>query len=117
MVDEVIFCVRREELERLENLLLVCEEQGVRTRVQLQVFPHLLSQVHLDHLRDVPLLTFSTTPENELHLLVKRVADAMGAGRCSIARSAAAWVAAVSCSTSSALWSRMPTCAGKSCGR
>ncbi|NIV35082.1 MAG: sugar transferase, partial [Anaerolineae bacterium] len=80
VVDEVIFCVRREELERLENLLLVCEEQGVRTRVQLQVFPHLVSQVHLDHLRHVPLLTFSTTPENELHLLVKRVADTMGAG-------------------------------------
>lgn len=79
VVDEVLFAVSREELERLEELLLLCEEEGVRTRVQLQIFPHLISQVFVEHLRHVPLLTFSSTPENELHLLVKRVADAVGA--------------------------------------
>ncbi len=79
VVDELIFSVTRDELERMENLLLACEGEGVRTRVQLQIFPHLISQVHLDHLRHVPLLTFSTTPENELHLLLKRLADSLAA--------------------------------------
>jgi exopolysaccharide biosynthesis polyprenyl glycosylphosphotransferase len=79
VVDELIFAVSKEELGSLEDLLLRCEEEGVRTRVQLQVFPHLTSKVHLDQLRHVPLLTFSTTPENELHLLVKRLADVAGA--------------------------------------
>lgn len=79
VVDEVLFAVGRDEMERMEDLLLRCEEEGVRTRVQLQIFPHLSSQVFLEHLGTVPLLTFSTTPENELHLLVKRLADAVGA--------------------------------------
>lgn len=79
VVDEVLFAVSKEELDQLEDLLLLCEEEGVRTRVQLQIFPHLNSQLYLEHLRHVPLLTFSTTPENELHLLIKRVADVVAA--------------------------------------
>ncbi len=79
VIDEVIFAVGREELGRLEDLFLLCEEEGVRTRVQLQVFPHQASQVFVEHLGSVPLLTFSTTPENELHLLLKRALDLLGA--------------------------------------
>src|SRR2546422_3335805 len=37
--------------------------------------PHLISKVYLERLRDMPLLTFSTTPENEFLLLLKRVTD------------------------------------------
>ena len=79
VIDEVIFAVGREELGRLEDLFLLCEEEGVRTRVQLQVFPHQASQVFVEHFGSVPLLTFSTTPENELHLLLKRAFDLAGA--------------------------------------
>jgi exopolysaccharide biosynthesis polyprenyl glycosylphosphotransferase len=79
VIDEVIFAVGREELGRLEDLFLLCEEEGVRTRVQLQVFPHQASQVFVEHFGPVPLLTFSTTPENEMHLLLKRVLDLAGA--------------------------------------
>ncbi|HXE76447.1 MAG TPA: sugar transferase [Candidatus Xenobia bacterium] len=79
VIDEVIFAVGREELGRLEDLFLLCEEEGVRTRVQLQVFPHQASQVFVEHFGPVPLLTFSTTPENEVHLLLKRLLDLLGA--------------------------------------
>jgi len=79
VIDEVIFAVGREELGRLEDLFLLCEEEGVRTRVQLQVFPHQASQVFVEHFGAVPLLTFSTTPENEVHLLLKRLLDLAGA--------------------------------------
>ncbi|MFQ5778415.1 MAG: sugar transferase [Terriglobia bacterium] len=78
VVDEVVFAVSKEELESLEELLLLCEEEGVRTRVQLKVFPHLYSRVYVEHLYHVPLLTFTTTPENELHLLAKRLTDVVG---------------------------------------
>lgn len=80
VVDELLFAISREELERMEDLLLLCEEEGIRTRVELRIFPHLISQVYVEHLRHLPLLTFSSTPENQLHLLVKRVADVVGAG-------------------------------------
>jgi len=77
VVDEVLFAVGKEDLERLEPLLLRCEEEGVKTRVQLQFLPRTFSRVYLENLRHVPLLTFASTPENELHLFVKRAADVL----------------------------------------
>ncbi len=75
VIDEVIFAVGKDDLEKLEETFLVCEEEGVKTRVLLSFFPHVLSKVYLERLRDLPLLTFSTTPENEYLLLLKRVGD------------------------------------------
>ena len=75
VIDEVIFAIAKEDLERLEPTFLMCEEEGVKTRLLLSFFPHLISRVSLERLRDMPLLTFSTTPEEESLLLLKRVVD------------------------------------------
>jgi exopolysaccharide biosynthesis polyprenyl glycosylphosphotransferase len=79
VVDQVFFAASKKELGQLEDLLLLCEEEGIRVRVHLRLFPHLLSRVYVEELGPVPLLTFSSTPENELHLLAKRSADVVGA--------------------------------------
>jgi exopolysaccharide biosynthesis polyprenyl glycosylphosphotransferase len=75
VIDEVIFAVPRDALVSIEETLRLCEEEGVKTRVLLSFFPHVMSTVYLERLRDMPLLTFSTTPENEFLLLLKRVVD------------------------------------------
>lgn len=75
VIDEVIFAVSREEVDQLEDTFLLCEQEGVKTRLSLSFFPHVISRVSLEHLRETPLLTFSTTPENEYFILLKRVAD------------------------------------------
>lgn len=75
IIDEVIFAVPREELDALAEAFLICEEEGVKTRLLLSFFPHLISRVSLDKLRDMTLLTFSTTPENDYLLVFKRVVD------------------------------------------
>jgi len=75
VIDEVVFAVSKDELEKLEGTFLMCEEEGVKTRLLLSFFPHVISRVHLERLPDMPLLTFSTTPENEDLLLLKRVVD------------------------------------------
>jgi exopolysaccharide biosynthesis polyprenyl glycosylphosphotransferase len=75
VIDEVIFAVSKDELEGLEETFLICEEEGVKTRLLLSFFPHLISRVYLERLREMPLLTFSTTPENEYLLLLKRAVD------------------------------------------
>jgi len=80
VIDEVIFAVARDELERLEETFLMCEEEGVKTRVLVSFFPHVISRVYLERLREMPLLTFSTTPESEFLLLMKRVVDLAMAG-------------------------------------
>jgi len=75
VIDEVIFAVSKEELARLEDTFLVCEQEGVKTRLSLSFFPHVISRVSLERLREMPLLTFSTTPENEYLMLLKRLVD------------------------------------------
>ncbi|MDC4203428.1 MAG: sugar transferase [Candidatus Manganitrophus sp.] len=75
VVDELIFAVSRKRLEELEEIFLLCEEQGIRTRVAVNFFPHMIAKVHLEDLHGVPLLTFTTTPHDEVLLAAKRVFD------------------------------------------
>ena len=75
IVDEVLFAVSKPQLEKMEDLFLTCEEQGVKTRVLVDFFPHFRSEITLDRLEHLPLLTFSSAPENEYLLFLKRVFD------------------------------------------
>jgi exopolysaccharide biosynthesis polyprenyl glycosylphosphotransferase len=75
VIDEVIFAISKDELERLGESFLACEVEGVKTRVLLTFFPQVISKVYLEHLGEKPLLTFATTPENEYLLLLKRALD------------------------------------------
>ncbi len=75
VVDEIIFAVDREKLPELENIFLLCDEEGVRTRVVVNFFPHVNSEVYLDQLGSFPLLTFSATPHDEVRLFLKRALD------------------------------------------
>ena len=64
----------------LEEVFLLCDEEGVRTRVAVDFFPHVNSTVSLDRFGDTPLLTFSAAPHDEIRLLVKRVIDVADRG-------------------------------------
>ena len=78
VVDEVVFAISQEEIKRMEELFLTCEERGITTRIILNFFPYLISKTHLEELDGLPLLTFSTAPENEVLLFLLRVLDLMG---------------------------------------
>ena len=71
----MIFAVGSESLAELEEVFLLCDEEGVRTRVAVDFFPHVNSTVSLDRLGDTPLLTFSAAPYDEIRLLLKRATD------------------------------------------
>jgi exopolysaccharide biosynthesis polyprenyl glycosylphosphotransferase len=75
VVDEIIFAVGSESLADLEEVFLLCDEEGVRTRVAVDFFPHVNSTVSLERLGSTPLLTFSAAPYDEIRLLVKRLTD------------------------------------------
>ncbi len=75
-IDEMIFVGNSpSDLARIDEILNICREQGIRTRVALDVFPARVSKVSMEFLEGVPLVTFSTTPDHPLQLLVKRVVD------------------------------------------
>ena len=75
VIDEVVFAVASDSLTELEEIFLLCDEEGVRTRVAVDFFPHVNSTVSLDRFGAVPLLTFSAAPYDEIRLLVKRLTD------------------------------------------
>lgn len=80
IIDEAIFVVSKDALSLLEEVFLMCEEEGVKTRVMLSFFPHVTSKVYLEALQDLPLLTFTTTPQNEYLLFIKNMIDILLAG-------------------------------------
>lgn len=75
VVDEVIFVISKEKLESLEEVFLFLEDEGINARLDLNLFRHVIAKVHLEELDDIPLLTYTTIPTNELALAVKRVLD------------------------------------------
>lgn len=75
VVDEIIFAVDSRRLAALEEVFLLCDEEGVRTRVAVDFFPHVNSDVYLDRLGAAPLLTFSAAPHDEIRLFLKRSLD------------------------------------------
>lgn len=80
VIDEIVFAVDSHRLLELEDVMLACDEEGVRTHVAVDFFPHVNSRIYLNRLGSSPLLTFSATPHDEIRLLVKRVTDILLAG-------------------------------------
>jgi exopolysaccharide biosynthesis polyprenyl glycosylphosphotransferase len=75
IVDEVIFNVDGGRLSELADVFLLCDEEGVRTRLVTDFVPHVNSEVTLDRVAGIPLLTFSAAPLDDLSLLLKRFLD------------------------------------------
>jgi len=78
-VDELIFVVGRRKLGELEDLFLLCEEEGVRTRLAADFFPRTHAKVVFDDLNGFPLITFTTVPQNEFMMFTKRAIDLVAA--------------------------------------
>ncbi|MFP3942085.1 MAG: sugar transferase [Thermoanaerobaculia bacterium] len=75
VVDEVIFCVGRRDLDRMEDVFLALSEQGIRTRFALNFFPHTKAKVELEEMGTQPVLSFSTAPSSLIQLTAKRALD------------------------------------------
>jgi len=75
VVDDVVFAVEPARLSGLENILLECDQQGVRTRILADFFPHVNSEMYLERLGSFPLLTFAAAPHDEIRLMIKRAID------------------------------------------
>lgn len=80
VIDEILFAVDSDRLASLEDVFLLCDEEGVRTRVAVDFFPHVNSEVYLDRYGGTPLLTFAAAPHDEVRLVVKRILDVLVAG-------------------------------------
>lgn len=75
VVDEFIVAVDSATLASIEDLLLLCDDEGVRTRLDVSFFPHVHSRVTLESLGPAQLLTFAGAPHDDFRLTIKRLTD------------------------------------------
>ena len=75
VIDEIHFAVESDKLPSLEEVFLWCDEEGVCSRVAVDFFPHVNSELALEQIGDTPLLTFTAAPDDEVLLLAKRTID------------------------------------------
>jgi exopolysaccharide biosynthesis polyprenyl glycosylphosphotransferase len=78
VVDEIIFLgSQRGNLEEFEGLVELCQDLGIRIRVATDFLLNITSEVSLEYLEDLPMLTFSSVPEDTIGILAKRVVDVL----------------------------------------
>jgi exopolysaccharide biosynthesis polyprenyl glycosylphosphotransferase len=78
VIDEVHFAVDASELPALDEAFVLCDDEGVCSRIALDFFPHVNSDIELERIGDTPLLTFTATPDDAVLLLAKRAIDVLG---------------------------------------
>ncbi len=75
VVDEVVFIVPRSWLGKIEPLMQICEMEGIQVTLAADFFDLKLSRGSHTDLDGLPLLRFTTTPDQSLSLVLKRLMD------------------------------------------
>jgi len=74
-IDEVIFTDVVEVMPQVEEMVLVCAEQGVRTTIAADLFSIGLIKSGISYFGGMPLIHFQTPPGDSWELVLKRVID------------------------------------------
>lgn len=74
-VDEVIFTDIRSHLDEVENLVIICAEQGVRTTLYADLFSVGMAKSEVSFFGGIPLIHYETPPGESWELGVKRGID------------------------------------------
>lgn len=80
IVDEIIFVVPRSWLNMIEDVLYICDVEGIRVSVAVDLFELNIAKAKYRYLDKFPLLTFESTPDKLFHLLIKRLLDIIISG-------------------------------------
>jgi len=75
VLDEVVIAVPGARLDRIEQAVQVCEEQGVAVKVLLDFFPNRTSRIEVEELEGMPVLSFASAPNAMAPLAAKRTFD------------------------------------------
>lgn len=80
IVDEVLFVIPRSWLSMIEDILYICDVEGIRVSVAVDLFELKISKAKYRYLDKFPLLTFESAPDKLLHLFIKRLFDVIISG-------------------------------------
>jgi len=79
-IDEVVFVVPRLRLNHMENSIYICETEGVKATIAVDLFDAQIARARPNEIDGIPLLTFDTTVAKEWQLFVKRAVDLISSG-------------------------------------
>ena len=79
-IDEVIFTDVVSVMPRVEEIILACAEQGIRTTIAADIFSIGLMKSGISHFAGMPLIHFQTPPGDSWKLALKRLIDIIVAG-------------------------------------
>jgi exopolysaccharide biosynthesis polyprenyl glycosylphosphotransferase len=75
VIDQVVFIVPRTWMGKIENLVYLCEEEGIKISLALDFFNFRISRAKQTDLFGFPLITFESAPDRLWHLIFKRLFD------------------------------------------
>jgi len=79
-IDEVVFIVPRSMLNHIENSIYICETEGVKATVAVDLFELKIARSRQTELEGIPLVTFETTFGEEWQHFLKRAFDIIVSG-------------------------------------
>ncbi|MBX7137300.1 MAG: sugar transferase [Oligoflexia bacterium] len=79
-IDEVIFTDLTEVLPKVEEMVLLCAEQGIRSTIAADLFSIGLVKSGISYFGSMPLIHFQTPPGDRWELALKRSIDVMLSG-------------------------------------
>ena len=74
-IDEIIFTDIVEVMPEVEEMIIVCSEQGIRTTIAADLFSVGLVKSGMSYFGGMPLIHFQTPPGDRWELSVKRLVD------------------------------------------
>lgn len=80
VVDEVIFVVPRAVLNQIEKLIAICETEGVKSTIAVDLFDLRIAHSRMMEIDGVPFITMETTASEEWQLFIKRAFDVVASG-------------------------------------
>ncbi|HTB82518.1 MAG TPA: sugar transferase [Candidatus Sulfotelmatobacter sp.] len=78
-VSGVMVSARHIQIERVENVIHLCETEGVEAWLVADIFATQIARASFDEMFGSPLLVFRTTPETSWQMLAKLLLDFFGA--------------------------------------
>lgn len=75
IVDEIVFVVPRSWINKVENIMKFCENEGLTIHLAVDLFEFRVLRVKQTDLGGVPLLTFEGISHNLGYLFIKRIFD------------------------------------------
>jgi len=75
VVDHVVFVVPRMWFEKIEDLIRLCELEGIPASIAVDIYEQKIASAKHSDFHGVPLLTFESAPTNEWQLAAKRLFD------------------------------------------